>query len=346
MKTQKSHFVKISCLYILVFIQVFIVPFVSAQTIELQNGQTYEYTTQPGERAKSLTFVLRSNENETSTVNYSITAPTKTIIKGSNAVFLKGSTSLTSIVSGYRFGQNLADQDGRFKKQIVLSKKQPGGGNEKTYCNGHLLEADLPDWLFKYNDAFGRYPNPFEDLCDFINPDWRTIPGDGSSGENVPQVRSFVMHVFHDECKKTGKYAAIIQVDLSKVSKASIDAGVKITITATESEYEGKKAASLKPSGDGQYKGQPLLLTSIIGLNDKHDYGFWSAGRTKRLQKIVNHKIVRRNIIYFGMLLEYSLPQRSLNGGRMTVYTYNTSNAYGVCFQAVRRRQSFNGYPN
>jgi hypothetical protein len=347
MKLKNTNLIALSCFYLFVFIQLSSSSFVSAQTIELQNGQTYDYTSKPGERPKSLTFVLRSKENETSTVNYSITAPTKSIIKGSNAVFSNGSASITSIVSGYQFPQKLADQDSRFKKQIVLSKQKTGNGSDITYCNGHLLDADLPDWLFRYRDAFGRNPSPFNVLCDYINPEWETIPGDGSSGENGPQVRSFTMHIFRDECKKTGKYAAIIQVDLSKVSKASIAAGFKISITATESEFEGRKAASLKPSGDGQFKGQPLLLTSPVGvLNDIHDYGFWSAGRNKRLQRIVNHRIVRRNIIYFGMIFEYSLPQKSLNGRQMTVYTYDASAAYGVCFQAVKRRQYYNGYPN
>jgi hypothetical protein len=301
----------------------------------------------PGETTKVINLVFFSKSTNTSTLNLSITGANKTIISA-QSVGVRSSVSLEQALDSTkrtRYAQELAVPGGKFTKKITIGSNSGGSVGGSTICNGYALAIFRSYYETQFQTFMGRSSSSEEELCDFAFGDaWRNGTGGGSgSGTQLSSV-SATSHVLKDACdRNNSKYLVILKLDISKISAADRAAGFTIAADISESVYSGNKQASLKPKGDGKFP-EALVLTYLLDGRDKHQYTRWSNGSTKRLMSTTTKSIAKitpwRNLI-----LGVSLPREQLTGGKMTVITFSGQNAYGVCFNAARTRQRYNGYP-
>lgn len=301
----------------------------------------------PGEATKVINLVFFSKSAQTSTLNLGITAPNKTVISA-QSVGVRSSVSLEQAVASTkkaRYAQELAVPGGKFTKKITIGSSSGGSVGGSTICNGYALAIFRSYYETQFQTIMGRASSSEEELCDFAFGDaWRSGGGgDSGSGTELSSI-SATSHVIKDACDRSNsKYLVILKLDISKISATDRAAGFTITAEINESVYSGNKQASLKPKGDGKFP-EALVLTYLLDGRDKHQYTRWSNGATKRLTSTTTKSIVKitpwRNLI-----LGVSLPREQLTGGKMTVITFSGQYAYGVCFNATRTRQRYNGYP-
>jgi hypothetical protein len=152
-------------------------------------------------------------------------------------------------------------------------------------------------------------------------------------------------HIQKDACAPaTSKYVAQVKLDLSGIDPALYDQGFTISIAVKESPFKGKKVASIKPSSDGKYYGEPILLMETVGWGGEYvNKVTWKGGRivaTKRLPIV-------KYVSYRGYGLSLARIKGILNGGKHTfeLSSSGSDEVYGVCLKAVRARQRINGYP-
>lgn len=150
-------------------------------------------------------------------------------------------------------------------------------------------------------------------------------------------------HLSKNACgAKTDRYVAQIKLDLTGIDPSMYDRVFSIVISVKESKFMGKPVASIKPSSDGKYFGEPILLMNTVGYGNEYvNKVTWKAGRivaTKRLP-------VAKYVGYMGYGLSLIRIKGVLNGGNHTWELSNGGDIYGVCLQAVRKRQRVNGYP-
>jgi hypothetical protein len=150
-------------------------------------------------------------------------------------------------------------------------------------------------------------------------------------------------HLTKDACgKKTDRYVAQIKLDLSGVDPALYDRIFSIQIAVKEQKFSRKPVASIKPSSDGKYFGEPILLMNTVGYgNEFVTKNTWRAGQIVASVKIPVVKYVG----YMGYGLSLIRVKNVLKGGKHTWDLTNGGEIYGVCLKATRTRQRVNGYP-
>jgi hypothetical protein len=174
----------------------------------------------------------------------------------------------------------------------------------------------------------------------------RDVPDFGLTPDSSdPRVGSAYVwyHLQKDACTggKTDRYVSRVKLDLSKVDPSLYDLTFKVRLSLKEFKYAGAQVASIKPESDGKYKNEPILLMATIGNPEYVNIVYWRKKRIARTRRIP----VVKYVSYKGYGLSLARLIGSLNGGRATFELTNGGDIYGVCFTAVRRRQSVNGYP-
>jgi hypothetical protein len=150
-------------------------------------------------------------------------------------------------------------------------------------------------------------------------------------------------HLSKDACgKKSDRYVAQIKLDLTGIDPALYQNKFTIVIAAQETKYQGKPVASIKPSSDGKYRGEPILLMNTVGYGGEYvNKVTWKGGRVVARTKLPVVKYVG----FRGYGLSLIRIKNVLKGGSHTWELTNGRNIYGVCLKAVRTRQRVNGYP-
>jgi hypothetical protein len=154
--------------------------------------------------------------------------------------------------------------------------------------------------------------------------------------------------IHKDAChpQTQSKYLVRVLLTFDKVDPAAMAQGVTLGVSVKLNPHKGSEAASIKPSSDGRYHPQPLLLMSSLGFsfagNDESVNIIHFKGPRIARQKtipVINH------LAYGSLYLTISLLTNVLDGGYATFELTNGDMAYGVCFKAERFRQRANGYP-
>jgi hypothetical protein len=150
-------------------------------------------------------------------------------------------------------------------------------------------------------------------------------------------------HLTKDACgSKKDRYVAHIKLDLSGVDPAVYDQIFSIQIAVTELKFSRKPVASIKPSSDGKYFGEPILLMNTVGYgNEFVTKNTWKNGKVVASVKLPVVKYVG----YMGYGLSLIRIKGVLKGGKHTWDLTNGGEIYGVCLKAIRTRQRINGYP-
>jgi hypothetical protein len=151
-------------------------------------------------------------------------------------------------------------------------------------------------------------------------------------------------HLEKDACSgnKSSKYITQVKLDLSGINPSLYDGVFSITVALKEYKFTGAKVASIKPSSDGKYKGEPILLMGSIDYGNEYvNIVGWKGNKIASNRRIPVVKYVG----YKGYSLSLARLKGYLNGGKFTFELSNGGDVYGVCFSAVRRRQVTNGYP-
>ena len=142
--------------------------------------------------------------------------------------------------------------------------------------------------------------------------------------------------------KKTDTYPIEVVVDLSGIDPPVKQQGFTITSSFKAAPYSGCKAATVKPTSDGKYAPQPLLLMCSLGWNQSLSLDQWSGTKLRRSTPI---KIL--DFVYYrGKSLTRSTVGKYLRGGKGSFTLASPSAAYNVCFSLTRSRQRANGYTN
>jgi hypothetical protein len=150
-------------------------------------------------------------------------------------------------------------------------------------------------------------------------------------------------HLHKDNCSpSTSTYAAKITFKVSSLPKSVFDNGFKIQFAVKEYQYEGSRATTLKPSADGMYKGEPILLMATMAYGGEYvSIVRWSKGKIASIREIP----VVKYVSYRGYNLSLARLNGTLSGGKVTYELSDGGLTYGVCLAAERRRQYANGYP-
>lgn len=150
-------------------------------------------------------------------------------------------------------------------------------------------------------------------------------------------------HLQKDNCggARSDKYISQLKIDLSGVDPALYDLTFRIRLGIKELKFTRSMVASIKPASDGKYRGEPILLMSSVGYPEYVNIVNWRGKRITRTRRIP----VVKYVSYKGYGLSLARLNGVLNGGKATFELTNGGEIYGVCFTAVRKRQSVNGYP-
>jgi hypothetical protein len=150
-------------------------------------------------------------------------------------------------------------------------------------------------------------------------------------------------HLTKDACgKKSDRYVVQVKLDLSGVDPALYDRVFSIQVAVKEQKFSRKPVASIKPSSDGKYFGEPILLMNTVGYgNEFVTKNTWRGGQIVRSVKLPVVKYVG----YMGYGLSLIRIKKVLKGGKHTWDLTNGGEIYGVCLKATRTRQRVNGYP-
>jgi len=151
-------------------------------------------------------------------------------------------------------------------------------------------------------------------------------------------------HFQKDACTggKTAQYVTEVKIDLNGINQAEYDNVFVVRLALKEFRFGGDKVASIKPSSDGKYKGEPILLMQSIAYNSEYvNIVTWANGKIRTQKRIPIVKYVG----YKGYGLSLARLKGHLDGGKATFELSNGGDIYGVCFNKTRTRQVANGYP-
>lgn len=150
-------------------------------------------------------------------------------------------------------------------------------------------------------------------------------------------------HLSKDACgSKTDRYVAQVKLDLTGIDPALYDKVFSIVIAVKQSKFQGKPVASIKPSSDGQYHGEPILLMNTVGFGNEYvNKVTWKNDQIVAIKRIP----VAKYVGYMGYGLSLIRIKGALQGGKHTWELSNGGDVYGVCLEAARKRQRVNGYP-
>ncbi len=179
------------------------------------------------------------------------------------------------------------------------------------------------------------YPNPKE------VPSFATAPYGSDTRVGYASAN---FHLQKDACgAKTSRYVAQVKLDLSGISPALYDQVFSIILAVKETPFQGDRVASIKPSSDGKYRGEPILLMQTVGYGNEYvNKVTWKGGKIVARKRIPIVKYVG----YMGYGLSLARIKSILGGGKHTFELSNGGEIYGVCLKATRTRQRVNGYPN
>ena len=151
-------------------------------------------------------------------------------------------------------------------------------------------------------------------------------------------------HLQKDACgPKTSRYVAQVKLDLTGIAPELYDQVFSIVLSVRENPFKGDKVASVKPSSDGKYRGEPILLMQTVGYGGEYiNKVTWKSGRIVAQKRIPIVKYVG----YMGYGLSLARIKTLIGGGKHTYELSNGSDIYGVCLKATRTRQRINGYPD
>jgi hypothetical protein len=151
-------------------------------------------------------------------------------------------------------------------------------------------------------------------------------------------------HLQKDACSGDTKsvYVAEVTLDLMGVDPAMWNSGFPLTLAVKEFPYRGEKASSIKPSSDGMYRGEPIILMSSIQYGSEYFViNRWKSGRLVNSRKLA----VAKYAGWRGYSLALGRLKGLLTGGKATFELSNGGDIYGACFTLQRRRQTAHGYP-
>jgi hypothetical protein len=169
------------------------------------------------------------------------------------------------------------------------------------------------------------------------------IPGSGGGipTGNYGELEGYGL-VHKNACDgNTKSYIIKIEIDLSAVDRSQYPNGVQFSTAAQVVPYRGCKSASIKPTSDGKFAPNPLILMCSLGGFEGVSLANWKSGKYMGGQ---NLKV--EDYIYHKGVYTRSVASKVLRGGRGTFEISNGGSAYGVCFSLSRTRQRANGYPS
>ncbi len=300
--------------------------------------------------SKKVTFWYVSNGNLSTILNVLFEGPEAATVSMRMRPFKsEGAQSLLGETKGW-IGLNLTNAAGRDRANYTFpaaparsATSRPPAEAAKVDCSG-LSEEAIQKLLDFYKNAFGTSITRAE-LCENIDPGSGTGGTGGSGGSDngatSPVFRSLLSK---DTCSKSSKYLVQIEFDLNAVAQASLDKGVSLLASVDEYEYNGSKAASIKPISDGKFAPRPLILMSSVGgyyTNEQISLVRWGRG------KIKSRKILKfaKSLYYKNLFLSSALVDGVLTGGKGTFEITNGVDIYSVCMKLQRTRQRVNGYP-
>jgi hypothetical protein len=150
-------------------------------------------------------------------------------------------------------------------------------------------------------------------------------------------------HLQKNACSggRTDRYISEVILDLSSIDPSLYALTFSIRLGLKEFKFSRSMVASIKPSSDGKYRGEPILLMASVGYPEYVNIVRWAGNRIRSARRIP----VVKYVSYKGYGLSLARLRSVLTGGRHTFELSNGGDLYGVCFNAVRQRQSVNGYP-
>jgi hypothetical protein len=164
----------------------------------------------------------------------------------------------------------------------------------------------------------------------------------GTEGATISSANVY-FHIQRDACAGRGlSYIVQFSLDMSAIPQSTYDAGFTVKLGTKEYPYKGGQRASIKPSSDGMYRGEPISLFETISYgNEIMRLVTWKGGRIVKQDTTPVVKYVG----YKGISLSLARIKKFLTGGKASFELTNRINVYGVCFLRARKRQSANGYP-
>jgi hypothetical protein len=285
-------------------------------------------------------FYYISKGNETRTVEMTLKGP-----GGAAATLevarLRGAPAQAVIALSGSYAMQLRDSEGARKALRLVS---PSASAALVSAQGECTPEQL--------EAYRRLIEGTPELAGITPEQYCERAGGGDENTPTPPpspdglVSDTVLGLLQkNTCgKATDKYLVRMKVDLSKVASSQLSQGSSLGVSFREIPFRGSKASSIKPSADGMYRGQPLLLMSTIAPRSE---GIFQTRWTK-------NGVLARNISlpifkyapYRHLSLACSLVGELLaEGGVATFDLTDGKTAYSVCFKMRRERQVKNGYP-
>lgn len=165
------------------------------------------------------------------------------------------------------------------------------------------------------------------------------------AGEAQSGIVHFLYHLQKDACaaERHSRYRTGIWFDPSGVDPELLTKGLSVRVAIREQPFTGARVASIKPTAEGKYRGEPLLLMGSIQLGGEYVNLVMRSREGKRRER-------RMPVVKYVWHRGYALSLARLRGllrgrGRATFELTNGREIYGVCFELLRRRQVVNGYP-
>ena len=147
-----------------------------------------------------------------------------------------------------------------------------------------------------------------------------------------------------DSCGQKGsaKYLVRFDVNIGRVAADVRKQGFSIDIGLRAADYRGDRASSLKPTSDGKYAPQPLILMTSIGYG-AHTVSVVKWRGSSSIASVQSRKAA--DFVYWrGHALTRTPAGKLLTGGRGTVELSNGDQVYSLCFTLSRVRQRLAGY--
>jgi len=227
---------------------------------------------------------------------------------------------------------------GNVSNNVTVDIRGPQGlvGTARTgYIGGEGAATALSSATAVSDVSVRSYPSPKETPT-FTTTLYGTDPRQGYASANF--------HLQKDACgPKTSRYVAQVKLDLSGVAPELYNQVFSIVLSVRETPFQGDRVASIKPSSDGKYFGEPILLMQTVGYGKEYvNKVTWKGGKIVARKRIPIVKYVG----YMGYGLSLARIKSILGGGKHTFELSNGGDIYGVCLKATRTRQRVNGYPN
>lgn len=245
--------------------------------------------------------------------------------------------------------------NGKAKSHNLIAPEQTKNftlKTETTSCSG-MSSAELSQLASILKLLYPNQSWSEQEVCEWLKaqaggvPAPAQTPGGAPIGDPLPTNPSFKIYsgggvVYKNACgPKSNEYSVKVEVDLNGVSETvAQQVGNSLKVKFYAQEYKGCKAASIKPTSDGRFAPQPLLLMCTIGGSEEIILNKWKGNSPGKGTKVG----VADYIYYRGNAFTRSPIGKILRGGKATFTVKNSNRSYGVCFRLARQRQKVNGY--